>query len=635
MGRVISIRIIMPVVLGIALMLGFVIKATTQPAVLPSLPIVANDPTWGPICAGPLGAGRCEDVRRYILVQQIAAQLSLQPIGNDALGRLICAGPLGPGPCDDVRFYLATRQYAAQQIPLLVVGQIPGDGPECAGPFGPGPCDAIRIYLANSQIGIPPTQQFDPRRVQMVSNGAGNEGPLCNGPFQHVPCLLAGQIALDRVGGSLPSQISFGLPAVSNVQQLAGECARRTGLDIPAFAGCAGQRIILPQNQQDALDCAVDTRDTQSFAECAAPHLGIGLPAEQRLLARCAMRFGSNIQSFTGCAGAAFQNRDLTDDEQAILACGANANGDVTNFGTCAAPHFLSRNQKAVVDCAVSSDDAVKFAQCAADSAGVKISEDQRILARCAMGSNGNVGDFATCAGGKFLGRTLGPNEQAVLNCASDSGGDTSEFTSCSAQRLLGNKLSPEQKIAIQCAAQSQGDATSMATCAGANMFNLQLNPEQQIAVQCVVSTGGQPYAAAGCMASRWTVRELTKCLSNGIGGDGCFGDTNDLVGRNGWVARTLGQVAGGPNSVFRNPDQLLGGPNSFVRHPDQIWGGDNSFVRNPDQIFGGSNSFVRNPSQIWGGNNSIFNNPAQLLPQPKPLQIASIGGKRICLPWC
>jgi hypothetical protein len=158
------------------------------------------------------------------------------------------------------------------------------------------------------------------------------------------------------------------------------------------------------------------------------------------------------------------------------------------------------------------------------------------------------------------------------------------------------------------------------ATCAGANMFNLNLNAEQQIAVQCVVSTGGQPYAAAGCIATRLTARELTKCIDHGIGGsDGCFGDNNDLVGRNGWTARTMGQIAGGPNSIIRNPDQ--------------IWGGNNSFVRNPGQIWGGNNSFVRNPSQFWGGNNSIFNNPSQLV--PKPLEVGKIGGHRVCIPWC
>jgi hypothetical protein len=31
-----------------------------------------------------------------------------------------------------------------------------------------------------------------------------------------------------------------------------------------------------------------------------------------------------------------------------------------------------------------------------------------------------------------------------------------------------------------------------------------------------------------------------------------------------------------------------------------------------------------------------VFNNPSQLLPQaPPPVQVGTIGGKRICLPWC
>src|SRR5690606_12398097 len=151
------------------------------------------------------------------------------------------------------------------------------------------------------------------------------------------------------------------------------------------------------------------------------------------------------------------------------------------------------------------------------------------------------------CAGSGILGRQLTPDQQAVLKCAADTRGDLDQFAGCSGSRLFGGHLSKEQQVALQCAAESRGDATTMAACAGANMFNLQLNPEQQIVVQCVVSTGGQPHAAAGCIASRLTLRELTKCLTDGIGGKGCFGESNDLIGRNGWVARTMGQIVGGP----------------------------------------------------------------------------------------
>ncbi len=325
-------------------------------------------------------------------------------------------------------------------------------------------------------------------------------------------------------GGPCMDPVPWDQRVDSGAQQLAWQCAQQSGWSVDAFAYCAGQNVILPQNEQAILDCAVSSRTTPDFAECAAPLVGI------------------------------------------------------------------------------------------------RLNEDQQIIADCAMQSEGDKSDFASCAGSVLVGRQLTPDQIAVLSCAEDANGDASDFATCSASQIIGPRLSREQRIAIQCAAESQGDSAMFATCAGANMFNLSLNPEQQIAVQCVVSTGGQPYAAAGCMATRLTARELTKCFVQGFGGSqGCFGDNNDLVGRNGWTARTMGQIAGGPNSVIRNPDQ--------------IWGGNNSFVRNPGQIWGGNNSFVRNPSQFWGGNNSVFNNPSQLVPQP--LEVGKIGGQRICIPWC
>lgn len=47
---------------------------------------------------------------------------------------------------------------------------------------------------------------------------------------------------------------------------------------------------------------------------------------------------------------------------------------------------------------------------------------------------------------------------------------------------------------------------------------------------------------------------ELEKCLTDGIGGDGCFGDNNDLLGKKGWTARTLSNAV---NDVINGP-----GPN-------------------------------------------------------------------------
>jgi hypothetical protein len=584
---------------------------------------IGIDPYWGPICASPFGPGRCDDVRRWIAIMQLAPTIQLQMVGQDMNGP-ICAGPLGPSYCQQIQVWIATQQIAAQEIQLRQVASASGGGAFCMGPFGPGPCDAIRAYLMQVQTGVGPfgQQPIDARNVQLANAPGGASSPMCQGPAGPVPCMIAAQLSLDQFQGAIPAPASFGLPSnLTQPQQIAAECARRVGLDVAAFAGCTGQSVILPQNQQAVVDCAASSKDAPAFASCAAPALGIRLSDDQRVLAGCAVRAKGDVAQFATCAGGRFVNRSLNSDERAILGCAATASGSVEAFASCAGDRFFSQTQAGVLNCAINSSDAAAFAACAAPLTGVRMSDDQRILARCAMSSGGDRNNFLTCAGGAFLNRSLGPNEQAVLGCAATSDGKLETFAACSGTRLFGSHLSREQTIAIECAAQSQGDVGQMAACGAANMFNLQLNPEQQIAVQCVVGSGGNPPAAAGCIATRLSARELTKCLTDGIGGRGCFGDNNDLVGRNGWVRRTFGEIAGGPNSLINNPSQ--------------VWGGDNSFVRNPGQIFGGSNSFVRNPSQIWGGNNSIFNNPGQLIPQPRPVQLGTVGGKRICLPWC
>jgi hypothetical protein len=622
---------LMGLVAGLCALIGTGSAAGAQ--VFPGMPPqplmqISVDPSWGPICAGipepGFGAAPCEMVQKELDVRARMGPIlgQLQQIGFQPPFGPICNGPLGPGPCLQVARWISMQQVAQQQLPPLIpIGNIPGVGPVCAGPLGPGPCEAVRMYLAQTAIGGTPNA-FDLRQVQTAGTMGGSFGPTCNGPFGPVPCALVGQFGLDRIGaGMIPPQSSFGLPSITDPTRLAGECARRSGLDLGAFVGCTGQRVILPARQQAILDCAVSSPTAQTFGGCAAQASGIRLSEDQQVLANCAMRAKGQAAEFVGCAGGAFANRALDAREKAVLACAASPGQTAASFVACATPRFLEGEQRAVFDCAVSASDVTSFATCAAPNASIKMSDDQRILARCAMSSRGNETDFATCAGSSFLQRGMGEKERAVLACAASSQGDGGTFAGCAAQTLLPANLSREQQIAVQCAVESGGDPASFGGCAAANMFSLQLNPEQQIAVQCVVGTGGAPPAAAGCIASRLTLRELTKCLSDGIGGKGCFGDSNDLVGKDGFMGRTLGQIAGGPHSLINNPGQ--------------IWGGDNSFVRNPGQIFGGPNSFVRNPGQIFGGSNSVFNNPGQLLPKPKPVQLGSIGGKRICLPWC
>lgn len=591
--------------------------------------VIGGGPPWGPICAGfpepGFGPAPCFVVQQEIDIRSRLPSIfpTLRQVGMDPGSGPVCAGPFGLGPCVLVARWLAMQQVAQQHLPpLTVVGNVPGIGAICVGPLGPGPCEAVRLYLMQATLGAGPIQSLDLRTVRIDGTFGNGQEALCDGPLGKMPCALVGQIGLDRIGGNtIPPRSTFGLPSISDPRQLARRCAQRTGLDIGAFASCTGQQVTLPTRDQDMLTCAVSNRTTEGFAACAAKATGLRLSDDQRILANCAMRTKGDASAFASCAGGTFGGRALTPDQQAVVACAAKPGATAETFVSCAAPRFLNGQQKAVLDCAAKETDAASFALCAAPNAGVKMSDDQRILAKCALSSKGDTSAFAACAGSSFMQRGLGPKEQAVIACAAGANGDRSAFAGCAADKLLGGNLSQEQQVALRCAAESGGDPASFGGCAAANMFSLQLNPEQQIAVQCVVSTGGQPYAAAGCMASRLTLRELTKCMTDGFGGDGCFGDNNDLVGRNGFVGRTLGEIAGGPHSV--------------INDPGQIWGGDNSFVRNPGQVFGGPNSFIRNPRQVFGGSNSVFNNSGQLLPQPKPVQLGSIGGKRICLPWC
>jgi hypothetical protein len=421
-----------------------------------------------------------------------------------------------------------------------------------------------------------------------------NEASLeaCSGYY--VPPYILGSCT--QSGPCEPLSLDEANRRFTPIQKQAQQCAMlsRGGFDpngsVGVFAGCMNSQIVLSPSSHKVLDCAVSSTDVPTFANCAAPNYGVSLTDYQLTMTRCAVDASGDTSDFADCASKKLLEGRLTDDERFMLNCAKSASQNERQFRNCVARRLSSG----------------------------RLSDDEQTLVNCALDSSGDKDDFTECAGDKVIGQTLTPDQRALVRCARD--GDAEDFAVCAGERLVGDSLPDDQRqvveLAARCAAQST-DGAQFAACAGANLFNLSLNPEQQIGVECIVQSGGQPYAAAGCIATRLTEREIEKCLSGQVGGaDGCFGDNNDLVGKKGWVSRTMGQIAGGPNSVINNPGQ--------------IWGGNNSFLRNPGQIWGGNNSFVRNPSQFWGGNNSVFNNPSQL-----NVTVGTVGGHRVCFPWC
>lgn len=200
--------------------------------------------------------------------------------------------------------------------------------------------------------------------------------------------------------------------------------------------------------------------------------------------------------------------------EQQMVGCAQQSQGDRSRFMDCAARQMFSPQQTAIYDCVSKSADDAMRAQCLA-------------------------------------AQVLGPNEQRAIQqvqtCYSQSGGDWSKLPLCMASQ----QFDPNTQRAIGCiqeqAQSGQVSAWGTVACVGAN--NLNMNPEMTIAVQCAATTGGDPMGWAGCTGGQLTQRELTKCITNGVGGpDGCFGPNNTIVqGLN-----QLGQLAQnqfGPNN--------------------------------------------------------------------------------------
>lgn len=297
--------------------------------------------------------------------------------------------------------------------------------------------------------------------------------------------------------------------------------------------------------------------------------------------AQCAQLTGQSqqpdIQKFLVCTRGALA---LNKDSATLVSCVEQANGSTANLAECAGRGII----------------------------GSKLTTDQMKAVNCATKNAYNVTEFAGCIASGLIASQLNPQQLGVLNCAANNGIGTTQFAGCAAQAMLGSHVSTEASAAIDCAVRSGGDYQQFGGCAANKFLQLDLNSEQQIAVQCVMSSGGQPYVAAGCAASRLTALELTKCVQHGIGGeDGCFGNNNDLFGRNGFVVRNIAALGGGPNSVIRDPGGVLGGPNSVFNNPRQLLGGPNSFP------------------------NQLLHN----VPSPPPIEVGKIGNHRVCIPWC
>ena len=200
---------------------------------------------------------------------------------------------------------------------------------------------------------------------------------------------------------------------------------------------------------------------------------------------------------------------------QAAVAC-TSFRGDINSFAACWISEMMSDRQQQVARCFSESKSVLTFAFCSAQR---PLSPQEQQLADCALRLNGDYGAAAACAGMQFLG----PEEQRLVRCVVSNGAN-----------YLG-----------------------AAICAGGR----NLTPEQTVVANCALTTGAQPYAFAGCVGGPLTENELQKCVTIGIGANGCFGNNNTIVR----AVSDAWQGISGSNSVFNNPGQILGGQNSII----------------------------------------------------------------------
>ncbi|MEV1965813.1 hypothetical protein ABZR56_05040 [Pseudomonas aeruginosa] len=253
--------------------------------------------------------------------------------------------------------------------------------------------------------------------------------------------------------------------------------------------------------------------------------------------------------------------------EQEMLQCLQQTGGEQRQFMECAAGKLFSQQQMQVYECVSRSPDDSARAQCLA-------------------------------------GTLLGPNEQQVLNqvqaCYSQSGGDWNKLPLCMANQQFDPRTQQTIGCLQQQAASGQSSAWGAVACIGSTQ--LSMNPEMTIAVQCAATTGGDPMSWAGCTGGQLTQRELTKCLTNGVGGpDGCFGPNNTIVQGLNQLNQMVQQQFGPNNDAVRHLNNAV----NDIRHGP---GPNNDLVRAMNTV---ANDLTHGP----GENNDIRKAANQIFP--------------------
>jgi uncharacterized membrane protein len=271
----------------------------------------------------------------------------------------------------------------------------------------------------------------------------------------------------------------------------------------------------------------------------------------------CASRISEGRDAFTKC----WIRNASTTTQRKILDCWDEA-ATPASFAICASRGNISPEVASAADCVSkynANSSGTALVSCLSKD---RLSEQEQRILNCALSSQGSFVNAGSCA----LGAQLSPEQRRLLDCVATNRTSYRDMAFCAAAPYV----TSEQRRIANCVLNNRTSYVGMGVCAAGSA----LTPEQQVFVQCAVSTGGQPYAFAGCVGTQLTLNELQKCLTDGIGGSGCFGKnneatkfvrnawkdvtrgpgpSNDLLGQDGAAIRTVRNVLTGPvNDVLR-----------------------------------------------------------------------------------
>lgn len=209
----------------------------------------------------------------------------------------------------------------------------------------------------------------------------------------------------------------------------------------------------------------------------------------------------------------------------------------------------IKANQAVAGNCMTTSGgNRNKFFDCVArESMGAK----ERAAYDCMRSAGTNKQELSLC----MLKTNMGSNERAALasveNCARTHGNNWGQYPVC----LSAGQFDDKTRRAIDCAQKNMTTGNpnywGMASCyAGPQILGgLKPNAEAAMAIECAMASGGEPSTFVSCTSGQLIASELNKCLTHGVGGNGCFGEGNTITKAYDDVGKKIAD-AFGKNSV-------------------------------------------------------------------------------------